>query len=383
MISLPRLERHVQLLAAAGREPTETMRVFAGLQRIQYVFIYPETGDLVLAGPAGDWKLGPEGRIVGAETNEPIVRFDDLAVVFRHMLGVPDAKFGCLITPTQEGLAKLKAFVEESNKTAFQPGKRDAWLEKLRSQLGEQNIEVYGLDPRVRAAHVIVEADYRMKLVGLGLDRGVPGLESYLDSIKLGPNDPPPPMGVLRWWFTLNYEAIVASADQQAFAIRGQGVKVLSENEHLTEQGQRVHTGRSDDLNTQFARGFTQHFAALCQKYPVYAELRNICDLALVAALVRADELPAKVNWHFTGLGDPQALPVELAPAPSEGRSVANLRVASKGLILAAVSGGVRVDPAPLGRQVGHQSPTATARWPSSARPSVPRPAAADVWWWD
>ena len=39
---------------------SETMQVLAGLQRIRYVFVYPESGDLVLAGPAGDWTIGPE-----------------------------------------------------------------------------------------------------------------------------------------------------------------------------------------------------------------------------------------------------------------------------------------------------------------------------------
>ena len=29
------------------------MQVLAGLERIQYVFVYPDSGDLVLAGPAG------------------------------------------------------------------------------------------------------------------------------------------------------------------------------------------------------------------------------------------------------------------------------------------------------------------------------------------
>ena len=61
MVSLPRLEKQVQLRLAAGRPPTEAMQVLAGLQRIQYVFVYPESGDLVLAGPAGDWNVGPEG----------------------------------------------------------------------------------------------------------------------------------------------------------------------------------------------------------------------------------------------------------------------------------------------------------------------------------
>ena len=84
MVSLTRLEKQVQLLLAAGRQPSEDMQVLAGLQRIQYVFVYPESGDLVLAGPAGDWKPGPENILVSADTGGPVVRLDDLVVVLRH-----------------------------------------------------------------------------------------------------------------------------------------------------------------------------------------------------------------------------------------------------------------------------------------------------------
>ena len=66
MVSLPRLERQVQLLAAQGNRPSEAMQVLAGLERIQYVFVYPESGDLVIAGPAGDWTAGPGGRVLSA-----------------------------------------------------------------------------------------------------------------------------------------------------------------------------------------------------------------------------------------------------------------------------------------------------------------------------
>ena len=285
MVSLPRLEKQVQLALAAGRQPSEAMRTLAGLQRIQYVFLYPQTGDLVLAGPADDWTVGPEGLLVGVESGRPVLRLDDLVVVFRHMLSSRDAKFGCMITPRQEALARVQEFLKHQH--PIEPEQRRAWLEKLREQLGKQDIEVYGLDPRTRAARVMVEADYRMKLVGMGLEDGVLGVESYLAMIKVPPGQAPPPMGVLRWWFTLNYEAIGASQDRLAYAIRGQGVKVESENERLTAEGKRIHTGQAEALTAEFAANFTAHFAELCRKYPIYAELRNLCDLALVGAVGR------------------------------------------------------------------------------------------------
>ncbi|HUT09547.1 MAG TPA: DUF1598 domain-containing protein [Thermoguttaceae bacterium] len=384
-VSLPRLEKQIQLRLAAGRGPTEAMQVLAGLQRIEYVFVYPDTGDLVLAGPAGDWALDGENRIVGSDTGLPVLRLDDLVVVLRHMMSGPDARFGCAIVPTQQALARTQLFLNESNPDFRNAADREAWLEQLRSRLGKQQIDVYGLDPRTRAARVMVEADYRMKLVGMGLEEGVPGVESYLESIRVRPGEAPPPMGVLRWWFTLDYDAVLASQDGSAFAVRGQGVKVLSENELLTAEGKRVHTGESEELNRQFARSFTQHFAALCRKYPVYAELRNVFDLALVGALIQSEELAQKAAWHLTCFGDAGAYSFPLGPAPKQVETVANYRTIRSGTkihTISGVSGGVRVDPARLvtrrAIEIDRYSGLEDRR---SAAAVKGLPAAA--WWWD
>ncbi len=128
-------------------------------------------------------------------------------------------------------------------------------------------------------------------------------------------------MGVLRWWFTLNYDSVVASADRRAFALRGQGVKVESENERLSAEGRRIHTGQSEELNRKFASGFTEHFEALCRKYPIYAELRNLCDLALVCALVREEGLAEKAGWHMTCFARPAGV-ILSSWAKRPGRSI-------------------------------------------------------------
>ncbi len=384
MISLPRLEKEIQLRLAAGRKPTEEMLVLAGLQRIQYVFVYPHSGDLVIAGPAGNWKTGDEDLIVSADTGRPVVRLDDLVVLLRYMGDSRDMIFRCLITPRKEGLARVKAWQENSAKHPLQPGAsaRKAWLEQLRAQLGLQDIEVQGLDPHTRAARIIVEADYRMKLVAMGLESGVPGVESYLASIRLRPGEPAPAMTVLRWWFTLNYDALRASRDRTAYELRGQGVKVESENERLTAEGGRIHTGQSDELTSKFARSFTENFEALSDKYPIYGELRNVCDVALVASLVREEDLAGKVGWHMTCFGKPEAYQVELGPAPKTVQSVANYRVVNQKTIIAGVSGGVRVDPHRLVTQQAVQVDSGQ-QLSGQRKAVVSRPVARDAWWWD
>jgi hypothetical protein len=162
-------------------------------------------------------------------------------------------------------------------------------------------------------------------------------------------------------------------------------VKVLSENELLTAQGQRVHTGQSEPLNRQFAQSFTDHFEELCRKYPVYAELRNLCDLALVGALLREEDLAGAVGWHMTCFGSDGGYRVERGAAPKTVETVANYRVmrsAKKIHTLAGVSGGVRVDPTSL---VAREAIEMERYGPLAERHSqaVPKTLPPDAWWWD
>ena len=151
-------------------------------------------------------------------------------------------------------------------------------------------------------------------------------------------------MSVLRWWFTLNYEGIRTSKDRNAYQLDGQGVRVLSENEMLTEKGERIHTGKSNLLNAEFAHSFTNHFDTLAEKYPVYAELRNVFDLALVSGILRSEDLPAQVDWHMTHFGNSKAYQVTLGPVPREVESVVNAVDVNEKRFVVGVSGGVSVD---------------------------------------
>ena len=378
-ISLNRLEKHVQLRLAAGERPDEAMRVLAGLQRIKYVFVYPDQGDVVIAGPAGDWKMDREGRAIHPESGKPVLQLDDLVVVLRHMSRGDEMRFGCNIKPQPEALAKTKALLEQSARTPLRPGAaaRKAWLEKVRGTVGKQTIEVYGVDPRTRVGRVLVEADYRMKLIGMGLEEGVQGVPSYLSLVK----DSKGRMDVLRWWFTLNYEAVKATPQRDGFELVGQGVKVLSENELLTQQGQRVHTGDSEPLNREFAHAFTRHFEALAAKYPVYAELRNIFDLALVGAIVRTQRLDDRAGWHMTCFGSKNGYQPSLGTAPKQVETVINHRMTGR-VIVAGVSGGVTIDPRDLvqPRAIKTEAGGVLAGEKNTGRPEQLPPGR---WWWD
>jgi hypothetical protein len=228
-----------------------------------------------------------------------------------------------------------------------------------------------------------VEADYRMKLVGLGLEDGVLGVKDYLSSITVKPGEPAPPMDVLRWWFTLNYQAVAASADRDVYEIRGQGAQVLSENELLTMTGQRVHTGAASPANLSFTTSFTDNFDRLAARHPVYADLRNIFDLALVGALIKSERLLDRADWQMPVIASAQRYAVRLGPAPKQVQTVIAHRVVNRTQILVGVSGGVSVNPSALVAAdkiaIDSYGKLAVER----GRAAAEKDLALEAWWWD
>jgi hypothetical protein len=288
----------------------------------------------------------------------------------------------CSITPTQARLARTKSFRDRSSRQPVAVGQRDAWLDELRATLGEQRIEVEGIDPATRVARVIVEADYHMKLVGLGLEPAVDGVVNYLDSLERRPGETPPELGVLRWWFTLRRPSVQRAMEGRVFRLARQVVRVCSENEILTQLGQRVPTGQADPENESFARDFTSHFSELALKYPVYAELENVFRLAIVAAVLQEEDLPHQVAWTMNCLLDGKLYQVPTARAPHTVLSVVNYRVVDRRRFLAAVSGGVSFRRDDL-LDGGIVEPQQTGT--HGDRPLVGQSPPDDEmrWWWD
>ena len=74
VISLNRLEAEAERRLSTGAGLTEDMKYLAGLTRIQYVFYYPETRDIVLAGPAEGYMHDLTGRVVGIVRSSTVQR---------------------------------------------------------------------------------------------------------------------------------------------------------------------------------------------------------------------------------------------------------------------------------------------------------------------
>ena len=389
-ISLQRLEKQAQLLAAQGKSIPDEMHYLGGLYEIKYLMLLPETNDIVIAGPAGPWKLDADGHAVNAETGAPLLQLDDLVVCLRNSQANArgnNGKFGCSITPRKENLAATHEFISTSKLTG------GAWRTALRESLGRQDIEVFGIDAATHAGMVLVEADYRMKLVAMGLEPTIPEIPSYLNRLNIGPDGKPPAFDVARWWFTMNYDSVISDEDRRVFELNGTGVKVLSETEFIDQQGERIHTGQSNGPTAAFASDFTEHFGKIANEYPIYRRLKNLFDLSIVSTLIRSQGIDRRANWNMTYFGNHPEYggfvyqPPTMA-APTEVDSVMNHRVIRQRKksstvkhTLVGVSGGITFDAVAVLNERA-----SVAEDPAKMMKNLQQANAdsdSDRWWWD
>ena len=381
IVSLTRLEREVAKRLERGEPVVETMKHLAGLRQVRYVFIYPEEKEVVIAGPAEGWQFNALGHPVGVESGKPTLQLDDLVTVLRTFSGGNEL-FGCSINPRKEGLKRVNEFVTQSTaRGPLSPGAPVRnWVNQLRKLLGLQDIELFGIPHESRVARVIVEADYRMKLIGVGKLDGGPGIPSFLDLLPVSLQKKSS-LDALRWWLTMKYDAILHSPDRSVFEIVGSSVLCQSENELITAQGERVHTGKSEATNRLFAQNFTNHYGELAEHDLVFADLQNIFDLALAAALLRHEQVADRIGWDFGVFAPNGAYQLASYQPPQTVDSVVSYRVYRGRDIVVQVAGGVRADLMAVVRNNEMLKPA--VRLKSVADRSRPDRLPEGQWWWD
>ena len=342
--------------------------------------VYPEQRDIVIAGPAGPWKENRNGRLVNINNGKPVLKLDCLVELMRNAYS-ENPTFGCSITPRAANLLKARQYLANHNDKPLTPQNTDAWLQGLRQSVGRQDVEVFGTDTQTHLAQILVEADHHMKLVGLGEVPGVPGMNSYLDNLVQS-DEPTQAVNMLRWWFTTNYQSLHASKDGLAFEVVGPAVKVLSENEVVDKLGNRQQTGKSDPLTQQFAAEFTRNFEMLAERYPVYQELRNVFDLAVISMLIKSQELDRKVDWNPEFYTQSYGYQPVRAREVTSVKSVVSYRITKERVVLAAVSGGVVVDPLLVVKQTNLKRDDygiLNAEYQGNRGIDLP----GNTWWWD
>jgi hypothetical protein len=380
MVSLPRLEAHVAKLIEDGQAIPDDARAIAGISRIDFLFVFPETGDIVIGGPAGDWSVDGQGRKISSQTKRPTLNLDDLVTLTRTFSKGGADGFVCTIDPKQAHVAAVQDFVNKNRKT-LNAKTAATFTQEVEQRLGLQNVLVRGVPQDSRVASVIVDADYRMKEIGIGKRQGPAGMKSYFDLLTRSEQRGSSGMDALRWWMAVGYDAINVSPDGKVFEFNGTAIQCLSEDQVVGKNGTRNATGKASRANAKFAELFTKHLPELAAQDVVFADLENIFDLAMVSALVQTYGLGQRVGWAPQAFVARDGFTTESVDVPEELMTAAHFRVYDGGSVVIQVAGGVRADVSELlndrNRMKTVDSLTAEAPKASPIGQQNAR------WWWD
>ena len=330
MVSLTRLEREIAARLDRGERVSEEMKQLAGLSSVQYVFVDADSKELIIAGPA---------------KADGLLRLEDLVTVMRTYEGRGKQMFGCSIDPRKDNLAAVKSFVEGSQaRGPLAAGQSKQFAKQIGDTLGRQDITTYGVPADSRVARVIVEADYLMKLIGVGKADGGANVPSYFDLLAKQPKLATGSLDALRWYMTLNLSEVLHNDGRTAFELKGTAVKCLSENQFLTAAGERTSTGKAEPINRQFAESFTKHYSELAAAHPVFADLKGVFELATVAALIQQEGLDIAAGWDRGVFASSGSFRTGQYAVPKEVDSVVNHRVFNGKDVVVQVAGGVQAN---------------------------------------
>lgn len=378
MVSLTRLAAVVQRTVEAGGTLPEDLRVLAGLNRIDYVFAYPETGDIVIAGPAGDWQSEADQRVVNVETGRPTLQLDDLVTLLRTFSQNGPGGFVCSIDPVQQQVQAVQAFVAKNQK-ALNPATAAEFTSEVERQLGLQNVIVQGVPADSRIASVIVDADYRMKEIGVGRREGVKGMKSYFDLMTRSEQRGTGKMDALRWWMAVGYDAIQVSSDAKVFEFSGNAIQCLSEDQVVRADGSRSGKGRNSRANTKFAELFTKFLPELAKQDVVFADLENIFDLAIVTSLIQQQGLGQQVGFNADAFVTDRLVRPASVDVPEKLMTAAEYRVFNGRSVVVQVAGGVRAD---LSNLISSDRQS-NSDLDSKTNIATPLGQQNGRWWWD
>ncbi len=377
-VSLNRLEEAIKQQKEAGVELSDELRAVAGLTAVEYVFFYPETKDIVIAGPAEGFFADQTERLVGMNSGQPTLLLEDLVTALRAFApnAQPTSVISVSIDPTAEGLKQMNRFLQQARRIA-RPSDAARIARGIKDNLGLQTVTFKGIPNSTHFARVLVEADYRMKLVGIGLEQLPVNVRSYVERAN--------PSAVAanameRWYFQPNYDGIAVSEDGAAMRIKERGVQLVGANERVVG-GQRTASGRVNRASQAFCKEFTEKFNEIQQRVRIYAELRQLIDVSIAAAYIQQQDFYGKLEWEMPVLLDESKVSVETYTAPEQVETAVNA-IWRGNTLMTPLGGGVHMQPRLALRSENIEVDTVGANQ-KVQQVAGPKDLQDGQWWWD
>jgi hypothetical protein len=136
---------------------------------------------------------------------------------------------------------------------------------------------------------------------------------------------------------------------------------------------------RADRASKTFTDTFTRKYAEIAVRNPVYAQLRTLIDLAVLAAYLQERDGYGQTHWDAAALRDEQICAIERFQSPTVVEPAINA-VWRGNRLLTPIGGGVTLQPRMAldspNLLMDEKGTVAAARGDKRAVP-------AGRWWWD
>jgi len=287
-VSLRVLQKSVEDCMVNGHCPENILQL-SGVKKISGYIIDKENKDIILIGKVD-------------ETSPPLY-LDDFVIALRNAwMKYAELKGnsyyysnpGCSIDPDTRVVNDLQQIANQifsSSDPEIIQKNLDQWQNVCRQP---QWVRVIGIPFNTRFGKVMVEADYYMKrLVDGSVKLDIEGFTSLTDmtlNMVKEDLDKGRPISINlcsinRFWFSPGENSYLEN--KGVALIKRSQVKLLTEEEFLTERGEVAGRGGPDPLADKFAKSFSTKYPEIAKREPIYAELEGLFRFVSLAKLMK------------------------------------------------------------------------------------------------
>jgi hypothetical protein len=178
-----------------------------------------------------------------------------------------------------------------------------------------------------------------------------------------------------RFWLEPKYQSLLRDAEGVAFEFRGAGVKALTEEDFIASTGNIQHSGKAGPMAQKWADIMTEKYAELSVADPVFGQLQNCMELAVVGALIVKERLTEKAGYSMPTLLESAAVKPEAFNVPKQVDSKASVLRQGRKWVISA-SGGVAINSWAIADKVQPSDAVAPVRVKAAA-------ADGAAWYWN
>jgi hypothetical protein len=186
---------------------------------------------------------------------------------------------------------------------------------------------------------------------------------------------------LVRWYFLPDYQCVRVNDDKTAMEIVGNGVKLVGENELVSMSGQRQIVGGTSKASQVFTTAFTKLYPEIAARSPIYADLRNMIDIAVASAFIQQQNYYGKADWKMEFFGDEKSYSIETYSIPKAVETAVSVVWKSSSSFMTPMGGGVEIQAAKA-VQPDKLLPDEKGEV-SKLREEIKPNLAKGQWWWD